>query len=131
MAIARAAGLAALTRLIQPLTSAAPGLGLDLDEQARVDERPDLDHRRRRADGPEHLAVAPATASAGRESVTNIRVRTTSARAEPGLAEGRLDDREGRPCLRGDSPGWVERPSAPASVVPATQQPSPTAIARL
>ena len=29
------------------------------------------------------------------------------------------------------SPGWSDRPSGPASVVPATQQPSPTAIARL
>ena len=29
------------------------------------------------------------------------------------------------------SPGWREMPSGPASVVPATQHESPTAIARL
>ena len=35
-------------------------------------------------------------------SVTNIRVRTTSARPKPASASARLDDPEDRPCLGGD-----------------------------
>ena len=64
-------------------------------------------------------------------SVTNIRVRTTSAGANPASARARSMIAEGRPRLGGESPGWRDRPSGPASVVPATQHESPTTIARL
>ena len=60
-----------------------------------------------------------------------MRVRTTSASAEPGLGQRPLDDREDRPGL-GPRVAWVrDMPSGPASVVPLTQHRSPIAIARL
>ena len=54
-------------------------------------------------------------------SVTNIRVRTTSARPKPASARAAsMIARTARVCPA-RSPGWSDRPSGPASVVPATQ----------
>ena len=99
--------------------SAAPGLGLDLDEQARVDQRADLDQRGRRPDLAEDLAVdredLGGTRDVGRRTSGSGRRRR--ARSRPRQAA--LDDLEDRPRLgRRRRPGWRDRPSGPASVVP-------------
>ncbi len=73
-----------------------------------------------------------AVASAEREmSVRNIRVRTTSVSAKPASARARSMISKIARVWAARSPGWRDRPSGPASVVPATQQASPTTIARL
>ena len=74
---------------------------------------------------------AARTAGIEAGSVTYIRVRTTSARANPPSARARsMMSSAARACAPA-SPGWRDRPSGPASVVPDTQQPSPTTTARL
>ncbi len=91
------------------------GLGLDLDEQARVDQGVDDDQRRRRSDRRRRPRRGPpATAAAQRESVTNIRVRTTSARPKPASASARLDDARASPGpAPPTSPGCADTPSGP------------------
>jgi hypothetical protein len=64
-------------------------------------------------------------------STTKILVRTTSCSENPPSPSARsMIAKIVRACAA-MSPGCCEVPSGPASVVPATQQPSPTTIARL
>src|SRR5690606_1495 len=68
-------------------------LGLDLDEEVRPDERPDLDERRGGADVPERLAVRPPDGLGVARGVDDVEPRADDV-AECG-AEGtqrRLDD---------------------------------------
>ena len=51
-------------------------------------------------------------------SVTNIRVRTTSARAKPASASAASMIASAARAWAPTSPGWSDRPSGPASVVP-------------
>ncbi len=69
--------------------------------------------------------VATAAASAG--SVTYSRVRTTSSSAKPAAPSARSMISRAARAWAAASPGW----SPLGSVVPATQQPSPTTTARL
>jgi len=74
--------------------------------------------------------TAPTRATCA-ASVTYIRVRTTSSSPNPAsTSAASMIPKIARAWAAG-SPGWVERPSGPASVVPATQHASPAVIARL
>ena len=106
-------------------------LGFDLDEQARVDERFDDDQRRGRPDLAEDLAVDRDDLGRDATSVTNIRVRTTSSKANPPSARARPMISSVARAWAAASPGGVETPSGPRSVVPATQHESPMTTARL
>ena len=78
--------------------------------------------------------IAPCTAvtsPAVAMSVTKMRVRTTSVRAKPASVRARSMIPSAARAWAAGSPGWSDRPSGPASVVPATQHESPTTMARL
>ncbi len=112
--------------------SAAARLDLDLDEQARVDQRADLDQRGGRPDVAEDLAVDRGDLAGGGDVGHEHPRPHDVGEGEAGLGQGALDDRRGpRGPGRPMSPGWSDAPSGPASVVPATQHESPTTIARL
>ena len=64
-------------------------------------------------------------------SVTSIRVRTTSESPKPASARAPSMMASAARAWPEMSPGCSDRPSAPASVVPATQHELPTTIARL
>ena len=64
-------------------------------------------------------------------SVTNMRVRTTSSSVKPASPSAVAMMASVALAWAAMSPGCADRPSGPASVVPATQQPSPTTTARL
>ena len=59
-----------------------------------------------------------------------IRVRTTSSSANPASPSAPSTIANAARAWAAASPGWSDAPSGPASVVPETQQASPTAIAR-
>ena len=80
---------------------------------------------------PNTSAWTGVTSAARAMSVTNIRVRTTSARPKPASASAASMIARLARAWAAISPGWLDRPSGPASVVPATQHESPTTIARL
>ncbi|HEV8489991.1 MAG TPA: hypothetical protein VGQ58_09420 [Candidatus Limnocylindrales bacterium] len=73
----------------------------------------------------------PIAADDAAMSTTNIRVRTTSASEKPPSSRARPTISKAARACAAASPGWRDRPSGPASVVPATQHESPTTTARL
>jgi hypothetical protein len=77
---------------------------------------------------------SPWTASTSAErdmSVTYIRVRTTSPSVKPASERAFSTMANAARAWPPGSAAWSERPSGPASVVPETQQLSPTTTARL
>ena len=94
-------------------------------------ERPDLDDRGGRADRTEALAErrqdGRAALHVGDEDPDPDHVGA----GEAGVVERLLDDVEAARAWAPASPGWSERPSGPASVVPDTQQAWSTTSARL
>ena len=105
-------------------------LGLDLDHPARVDERCDDDHRRRRLGLAEELAMGLADGDGELGIGDEHRVRTTSAGRASSSAERRDDDLEAAPRLGARDRGRTSR-RARSAPQPATSTRSPTRTARL
>ena len=80
---------------------------------------------------PNRAPWAASTGPTASGSVTNIRVRTTSVSANPASASAASMMSSAAAACAPASPGWRDRPSGPASVVPDTEHASPITTARL
>src|SRR5439155_25340096 len=75
--------------------------------------------------------LTAATVAGSTPGTMYIRVRTTSAALKPASSSAATPIANAARAWAAASAGWRDRPSGPASVVPATQHESPTATARL
>ena len=115
----------------QALPERDVGLGFDLDQHRVIDERTDLDHRRRGRISPNTSPWARPTCSQSRSMfTTNMRVRTTSFRVAPALASAASTLRSVRTvCAYASSPPATS-PLSLVAVVPDTHTCEPIRTAR-